>query len=227
VPRSCTVCEHPDAVAINEALVLERQSNRAITRQYGLSKDAVRRHREHIPQLLVKAYEAEEIADADRLKAELDRCFERVNLLFDACDRWLRDPADPTRYDIGPRAHELRVTYEDESGRRHKATLAELLSRASDAGETGRGVTMVETKHADPRDLLLKTAGRLHNQLELLARLLGELNEGTTVNIVSNPQWLELRTIIVQALDPHPAAREDVVRAIEGKAGASGANGSG
>ena len=43
--------------------------------------------------------------------AELRRCFERVNLLFDACDRWLRDADDPSRYDIGPRAAEVLVTY--------------------------------------------------------------------------------------------------------------------
>jgi hypothetical protein len=43
VPRTCTVCAHEDAILINEALVVQGQSNRAITRQYALSKDAIRR----------------------------------------------------------------------------------------------------------------------------------------------------------------------------------------
>jgi hypothetical protein len=67
VPRECTVCSHPDAVLINEALVIEGASNRAVTRQFGLSKDAVRRHREHIPQLLLQASRSMEIANADAL----------------------------------------------------------------------------------------------------------------------------------------------------------------
>ena len=67
MPRTCTVCAHEDAVLINEALVVQGQSNRAITRQYALSKDAIRRHREHIPELLLKASQAMEVAEADAL----------------------------------------------------------------------------------------------------------------------------------------------------------------
>ena len=55
MPRACTICTAKDAVTINEDLVLRGKSNRAISRQYGLHHDAVRRHREHIPDLLVKA----------------------------------------------------------------------------------------------------------------------------------------------------------------------------
>jgi hypothetical protein len=67
VAQPCSVCSHPDATLINEALIIERQSNRAITRQYDLSKDAIRRHTEHIPELLVKASQAMEVAQADDL----------------------------------------------------------------------------------------------------------------------------------------------------------------
>jgi hypothetical protein len=185
---------------------------RALVARYGtLGRMSLQRHRkDHLPALLAKAYEAEQSADADRLKAELERCFERVNLLFDACDRWLRDPTDPTRYDIGPRAYELRVTYEDESGNRHKATLAELLSRAGDAGETGRGVTMVETKHTDPRELVLKTAARLQPQIELLARLIGELDERPQVNVLVSPEWVAARAVVLEALSPYQEARTAV-----------------
>jgi hypothetical protein len=215
MPRQCTVCAHPERGKIDAALVRGVSPYDLEATYSDLKRKAIERHgANHLPGKLLKAQEVDEIADADRLKAELDRCFERVNLLFDACDRWLRDPEHPERYDIGPRAEELKVTYADDSGHRHKATLAELLERVE--GETGRGVVMVETKHADPRDLLLKTAARLQGQLELLARLLGELQEGTTINIIQNPQWLQLRAVIVGALEPHPDAKRAVVEALEG-----------
>ena len=67
MPQPCSVCTHEDVLRINEALVIEGASNRAITRQYDLSKDAIRRHRQHIPQLLVKASQAMEVAQADDL----------------------------------------------------------------------------------------------------------------------------------------------------------------
>jgi hypothetical protein len=54
MPQKCTVCSHENALWINEALVVEGKANRVIARQYDLHHDAVRRHREHIPELLVE-----------------------------------------------------------------------------------------------------------------------------------------------------------------------------
>jgi hypothetical protein len=54
------------------------------------------------------------------------------------------------------------------------------------------------------------------SNLELLAKLLGQLDERPVVNILVSPQWLELRTTIITALDHHPQARESVLRAVEG-----------
>ena len=54
------------------------------------------------------------------------------------------------------------------------------------------------------------------SNLELLARLLGELDERPQVNILITPEWLELRTAIVVALERYPDARGDVLRALEG-----------
>jgi hypothetical protein len=51
--------------------------------------------------------------------------------------------------------------------------------------------------------------------LELLAKLLGELDERPVVNLTLSPEWLELRAVIVGALEPHPAARGAVLRALE------------
>jgi hypothetical protein len=52
--------------------------------------------------------------------------------------------------------------------------------------------------------------------LELLAKLIGQLDERPVVNLNVSPEWLQLRTVIVGALEPHPDARGAVLRAIEG-----------
>ena len=56
--------------------------------------------------------------------------------------------------------------------------------------------------------------------LELLAKLLGELDERPVVNLNVSPEWLELRAVIVTALEPHPEALGAVVGALEGADGA-------
>ena len=67
MPRECTACAHPEAFAINEAIAEGKLSNRRIAAQYDLSEQAIRRHRGHIPELLVKASQAMEVAQADYL----------------------------------------------------------------------------------------------------------------------------------------------------------------
>jgi hypothetical protein len=52
--------------------------------------------------------------------------------------------------------------------------------------------------------------------LELLAKLLGELDDRPTVNVLISPEWQQLRAAIVGALEPYTDARGAVLRAIEG-----------
>jgi hypothetical protein len=52
--------------------------------------------------------------------------------------------------------------------------------------------------------------------LELLAKLLGELSQGTTVNILLAPEWQRLRSTIIVALAPFPEARQAVLQALTG-----------
>ena len=65
--RRCTVCTHPDAPAINQAMVNHRPFRR-IAVQFSLSLSAViRHHDDHLPETLTKAKAAEETARADDL----------------------------------------------------------------------------------------------------------------------------------------------------------------
>ena len=52
--------------------------------------------------------------------------------------------------------------------------------------------------------------------LELLGKLAGELQEGQQINLIISPQWIELRTTIIKALEPHPEAKSTVLRALQG-----------
>jgi len=54
------------------------------------------------------------------------------------------------------------------------------------------------------------------SNLELIGRLTKELESTPTLNLHLNPEWISLRTAIVLALEPHPDARESVLRAING-----------
>ncbi len=50
--------------------------------------------------------------------------------------------------------------------------------------------------------------------IETLLEVEGELDRRPQVTIVTNPQWIEIRSVILMALQTHPEARQDVVRAL-------------
>jgi transposase-like protein len=50
--------------------------------------------------------------------------------------------------------------------------------------------------------------------VRLMAELSGKLAAQPQITIINNPQWVELRTLIITALEPYPEAREAVVHAI-------------
>lgn len=51
--------------------------------------------------------------------------------------------------------------------------------------------------------------------LEIIGKLLGELKTGHTFHVYSNPEFIQVRSVIIAALEPHPEARQAVVQALD------------
>jgi hypothetical protein len=156
MPRRCTVCNHPEGHSIDGALVTGAPY-RSVAKRFGLSESAVYRHKtDHLPKHMVKAKEAEEVAQADALLEQA----------------------------------------------RHLQTHAlDILGRAEEAGDLRTALAAIS---------------QARGNLELLGKLAGELDEQPVVNLNISSEWLELRTVIVSALEPYSQARGAVLRALEG-----------
>jgi hypothetical protein len=116
--------------------------------------------------------------------------------------------------------------------RRHKANhLPAKLVMAEKAAEVAQADDLLEqvrdlqvrtlaileaAEHTQQHRTALSAIREARSNLELLAKLLGELDERPQVNILISAEWLELRAVIVAALEPHTEAREAVLRAIDG-----------
>ncbi len=86
-----------------------------------------------------------------------------------------------------------------------------LLSEAMERDEEGRRTSPYAA---------LSAIDRVQRQIELQAKLLGQIEEAPRIELNVHPEWVELRTVIVGALEPHPEALEDVLLALSGDAGA-------
>ncbi|MFA5408540.1 MAG: hypothetical protein WC343_07185 [Bacilli bacterium] len=50
--------------------------------------------------------------------------------------------------------------------------------------------------------------------LETCLRAEGQIKDGPQITIINNPEWIELRTLIIASLDPYPEAKAAMVNAI-------------
>jgi len=75
---------------------------------------------------------------------------------------------------------------------------------------------MFDRLEESPEDaeLYLKANRECNRNLELLARLCGQLQEASTINVFINPVFLGVRTKLVRALAGYPEAREAVIKAL-------------
>ncbi len=154
MPRTCTICNHPDRERIDQALV-EGGAYRVIAKQYGVSAPATFRHKlNHLPKAMVRAHEAKQAASADNLLANVCSLQKRAN----------------------------RILRKAEKSEDHRIALSAIRE--------------------------------LRNTVELLARLAGELQEGTTVNVLVSPEYQALRSKVIDALAPFPEARVAVAEAL-------------
>jgi hypothetical protein len=77
----------------------------------------------------------------------------------------------------------------------------------------GRILSSAE-KSGDHR-IALSAIREIRNTIELLAKLAGELQTGTTVNVLVTPEYQLLKTTIVETLAPYPDARVAVAHALK------------
>jgi hypothetical protein len=53
--------------------------------------------------------------------------------------------------------------------------------------------------------------------LETCLKAEGQIKDGPQITIINNPEWVELRTVVITALDAYPEAKAAVVNAIRGR----------
>lgn len=75
---------------------------------------------------------------------------------------------------------------------------------------------LTEAEEAKDHRTMLAAIDRASKQLELLAKLMGELSDAPQINLTLSPEWLEVKTAVVLALEPYEEAQTAVARALEG-----------
>lgn len=81
----CSVCPHPDRPAIDQAIVSGR-SLRSVATEFGLSKEAPRRHKPHISPALLAVLEQRKLAGPTAAVDRLEDLHRRASALLDVAE---------------------------------------------------------------------------------------------------------------------------------------------
>lgn len=95
----------------------------------------------------------------------------------------------------------------------------DLLAKVLNIEQTANRIAKRAEEEGDLRTAI-SGCRELARLVELLAKLQGVLKEGTTVNVLVQPQWIQTRNVIVEALRDFPDARiavADALHRIEGQ----------
>ncbi len=71
-----------------------------------------------------------------------------------------------------------------------------------------------EARDAGDDDIALKAVDRIYRQIELQAKLIGQLDERPVVNIVGSVEFVAISTTLTAALADYPDARAAAARAL-------------
>jgi hypothetical protein len=108
--------------------------------------------------------------------------------------------------------------------------ISQLIALAADAERAARADTLLDriealqsrtlailsaTEETGEHRTALAAIREARGNLELIGEVTKELNRAPTLNLSLHPQYIEARTLIVQALEPYPQAKEAIVRALE------------
>jgi hypothetical protein len=144
------------------------------------------------------------------------------------------------RYDIDSILVDRSGSYRDIAGRfgvsktaigRHvsEGHISELLALASDAERAAHAdglLDRVEALQSRTEEALAKAESsdnlfatfrgitEMRRNLELIGEVTKELNRQPTLNLALNPEYIELRTAILAAVEPHPEAAASISRAM-------------
>jgi len=110
-----------------------------------------------------------------------------------------------------------------------KEHLPELLALARDAERYARADSLLDrvedlqrrteealAKAEESENLFATFRGisEMRRNLELIGEVTKELNRTPTLNLTLNPEYIELRTAILAAVEPHPEAAASISRAM-------------
>ncbi len=190
----CKVCDSNQVADIN-LMLRNKETISKISKLYGIDRKTITKHRDQCAAGFLSEDEETGSIAGDALIKDVRTQIAMVKKMVAACDEWLTDPDDPSKYYIGPRGEDIEIMYGEVSQRTgrekpqsKKANLQEILNVIDQSGKfVIRGT---KDNYADPRKLLLEAIGKLEGTVKMI-------HESTQKQI----EWEHKRRVLSKAAE--------------------------
>jgi len=161
-------------------------------------------------------------------RQEIDKALVTGATHREVSERFRLSPSAVYRHKQGHLAARLKRAFEASETRKAVALVQHRTEEQ--AREVGQALDIVQqlrainsatlqvlqkARESEKHSLSLQAVDRIHRQIELQAKLLGELTEsGPQVNVLVAPEWHEVRVSVLAALTPYPEARSAVAKVL-------------
>jgi hypothetical protein len=185
--KSCSLCQDPRRKEIDQRLLnmeLSKETYRRLSSHFGIHEASLRRHKKNCLTV-----------DLGTVKQAMEEAREQA--LAEVRQKETEEIKAKVKESISGRLELAGDFFEQ---------LKILRERAAMALEKAEGAEDLKT--------ILQAVKELREMIRLWAELEGKLQAQPQITIINNPEWVELRSLIITALESYPAAREAVVLAI-------------
>ena len=194
MPRHCGPCADNGRIELDRRLLnmeFSGESFRTISFDTGYSESALKRHKSnHLGQ------------DVQDIRAVMEQA--RIEALEEAKAR----EREAIKEDIAIGAAEGMASRLD-NALNFLDQLKEVRSKAASLLDQAEAASDLRAAGVFIREL--------REQIKLMAELEGKLATQPQITVINSPEWVELRTVIIQALDQYPEAKGAVADAIRGR----------
>ena len=167
---------------------------------------------------------------AHEKRQEIDKALVTGTTHRNVAEQFRLSPSAVYRHKRGHLAARLKRAFESKETRQavelvqHRAEeKAKEIGQALDVVQQLRAINtatlqvLQQARESEKHSLSLQAVDRVHKQIELQAKLLGELQDGggPQVNVLIAPEWHQVRVNVLQALTPYPEARSAVAKVLQ------------
>ena len=199
---------HRSDIGLIEKDLIKGIPYRDLSKKYGIQVGSLSKYKaKYLSSKVNKYSNTKDMREGETIWNTINNNLDTTTSLIESLKQHLSDPEDPSKIDVSPQSINVKVTYRDLDGNKHKDTLQDIITN------NGIDAIKVEISTPDRVKTLIEAIHVLNKQLHLVGDLKGMVGSNT-INIANQPLFVAFVQMVVKLMDPMPEAKQLLIKGI-------------